>query len=516
MIWLGGAPLTLAQVAAVARAPLAGPGGAVPPEAEVGLAAAARERVRESRDVVESALSRGLVIYGVTTGFGELKDRAIPADRLHALQVNLLRSHAAGVGPEAPREVVRAMVLLRAASLARGCSGVRPEVVEALLAFLERDVTPVVPLQGSVGASGDLAPLAHLAMTLMGEGEAWLGDRRMPAALALRGAGLQPLALEAKEGLALVNGTQLSTALATLACVDARRVWEAAAAAAALSIEVLNGSFTPARADVLALRPYRGALEAARRLRAYSMESALAAAHANCEEVQDAYSLRCAPQVLGAAYDALTHVAEQLAIEVNAVNDNPLVLAAGDEVVSAGLFHAEPVGMVADYLKIAVAEVASLAERRIDRLLDRRVSGLPAVLAADPGLESGYMQAQYTAAALVSENKVLAHPATVDSIPTGSGLEDHVSMAPIAARHARAVVENTARVVALELLCACRALEFRRPLSAGLGSERLYGAIRRLAPAPEGDRPLSGPCETVAQWVLSSAPERLAMEVLSE
>jgi len=517
MILVGGPALTLAEVARVARSSAVSPADApAEQEARVALAPASRERMRASRAVIEAAIARGLAVYGVTTGFGELKDRVIPHDQLRTLQVNLLRSHAAGVGPEAPREVVRAMLLLRAVSLAHGHSGVRPEVAEALIAFLERDVTPVVPLQGSVGASGDLAPLAHLAGVLLGEGEAWLGDRRLPAALALRGAGLQPLVLEAKEGLALLNGTQLSTALAVLACVDARRVWEAAVAAAALSTEVLNGSFAPARADVQALRPYRGALETARRLRAYAEESALVAAHAGCGEVQDAYSLRCVPQVLGAAYDALEHVEAQLQVEVNAVNDNPLVLAAAEEVVSAGLFHAEPVGLAADYLKIAVAEIGSLAERRIDRLLDRRVSGLPAVLAGEPGLESGYMQAQYTAAALVSENKVLAHPATVDSIPTGSGLEDHVSMAPIAARHARMVVENTARVVALELLCACRGLEFRRPLAAGRGSERTYAAIRRLVPAPEGDRPLSGPCEALAQWVLSGAPERLAEEVLSE
>jgi len=411
--------------------------------------------------------------------------------------------------------VVRAMLLLRAASLAHGYSGCRAEVIEALLALLARDVTPVVPLEGSVGASGDLAPLAHLAAVLTGEGEAWLGDRRMPAALALRGAGLQPLELEAKEGLALINGTQLSTAIASLACVGAGRVWEAGMAAAALSTEVLLCSVQPSRDEVQALRPYPGAIEAARRTRAYSEGSALVASHANCGRVQDAYSLRCVPQVMGASWDALDHVGRQLEIEINSVNDNPLVFAESGEVISAGLFHAQPVALAADYLKIAVAEIASLSERRIDRLLDARVSGLPQVLAADPGLESGYMMAQYTAAALVSENKVLCHPASVDSIPTGSGLEDHVSMAPIAARHARVVVDNAARVVALELLCACRALEFRRPLTAGTGSERLYGAVRRLVPAPDGDRPIAESCETVARWVLSRDPERLADEVLA-
>jgi histidine ammonia-lyase len=503
MIDLGGHALSLADVAAVAREGM-----------KVQLSAAARERMRASRAVVRAVVRENRVVYGVTTGFGELKDRSIPADQVRELQVNLLRSHAAGVGPAAPRDVVRAMLLLRAASLAHGASGVRPEVVDQLLALLAADVTPVVPVQGSVGASGDLAPLAHLAGVLTGEGEAMLGGRQMPAALALRGAGLQPIELEAKEGLALINGTQFSTAFAALALADAQRLWEAAVGAAALSTEVLLGSFQPAREDVQKLRPYEGALETARRLRAYSEGSALVASHQDCGRVQDAYSLRCVPQVMGASWDALEHVERQLTTEFASVNDNPLVLAASGEVVSAGLFHAQPVALASDYMKIAVAEIASLSERRIDRLLDARVSGLPAVLAANPGLESGYMLAQYTAAALVSENKVLAHPASVDSIPTGAGTEDHVSMAPIAARHARAIVDNAARVVALELLCACRALEFRRPLQAGPGSERLYGAVRRIAPAPDGDRPLSAAAETVARWVLSTEPERLAEEVL--
>ena len=508
MIEIGGRGLTLEDVAHVARR-----GGAVK------LAPGAQERMLASRAVVELAIRQERPVYGVNTGFGELKDQHIAPDRVRQLQLNLLRSHAAGVGRFTPGEVVRAMLLLRAHSLALGASGCRPEIVEALLAMLERNVTPVVPIQGSVGASGDLAPLAHLALTLVGEGEAWLGApsdpdaRRMPAALALRGAGLQPLSLEAKEGLALINGTQFSTAWAVLACVDTQALWEAGVAAAALSTEVLLGSFQPAREDVQGLRPYAGAIETARRLRAYSEESELVASHADCGRVQDAYSLRCAPPVLGASYDALRHVGEQLETEINSVNDNPLVLANGD-VVSAGLFHAQPVGLVADYLKIAVAEIGSIAERRIFRLTEGG-EGLPRVLAGDPGIESGYMMAQYAAAALVSENKVLCHPATVDSIPTGGGFEDHVSMAPIAARHLRLVVDNVARVVAFELLCGCRALEFRRPLAAGQGSERVYEAVRRLTPAPEGDRPLSEPCEAVARWVLSSAPVRLAEEVLA-
>ena len=503
MIRLGETRLTLDDVVDAARG-----------EARLELPVAVRARMRASREVVDGAVRAGRVVYGVTTGFGELKDRHIPPDDVRQLQLNLVRSHSAGVGPAAPREVVRAMLLLRANSLALGASGVRVEVVEMLLDMLERGLTPVVPMQGSVGASGDLAPLAHLAAGLLGEGEAWLGDQRMPAGLALRGAGLQPLVLEAKEGLALVNGTQFSTALAALACADAQRVWEAGVAAAALSTEVLLGSFAPARADVLALRPHPGALETAKRLRAYARGSAIVRSHQDCGRVQDAYSLRCVPQVMGASWDAIVHVEGQLEIELNAVTDNPLVLAGGGEVVSAGLFHAQPVALAADYLGIAVAEVASIAERRIDRLLDARVSELPAVLATAPGLESGYMLAQYTAAALVSENKSLAHPASVDSIPTGAGIEDHVSMAPVAGRHARQIVDNAARVVALELLCGCRALEFRRPLTAGEGCEMLYGDVRRVAAAPEGDRPLAGPCEAVARWVLSPAPLRLVEEVL--
>jgi histidine ammonia-lyase len=504
VIEIGGRPLSLNDVSAVARE-----------QAPVRLAAEARRRMAESHAVVARVRTGERPIYGINTGFGLLKDKVIPGDQLRQLQLNLLRSHAAGVGRYAPPEVARAMLLLRAASLARGYSGCRPEIVEALIAMLEGRVTPVVPMQGSVGASGDLAPLAHLALVLVGEGEAWLGEQRMPGALALRGAGLQPLVLDAKEGLALINGTQFSTAIAVLACVDARRAWEVGVAAAALSTEVLLGSFQPARPEVQALRPYPGALETARRLRAYSEDSALVASHADCGRVQDAYSLRCVPQVMGASWDALVHVQSQLEVEVNSVNDNPLVFASSGEVVSAGLFHAQPVALAADYLKIAVAEVASLSERRIDRLTDARVSELPAVLAEDPGVESGYMLAQYTAAALVSENKTLCHPASVDSIPTGAGVEDHVSMAPIAGRHARQVVDNAAHVLALELMCASRALEFRRPLRAGLGSERLYGAVRRLVPAPEGDRPLSDACQSLARWVLSPAPVKLAEEVLS-
>ncbi len=504
MIFLAATPLRLQDVARVARE-----------GEEVELARDALARLEASRRVVERALSEGRRLYGVTTGFGELKDRPIPLDQIGPLQLNLLRSHAAGVGEPVGEDVARAMVLLRAASLSLGHSGVRPIVVRRLLDLLRAGVTPVVPRQGSVGASGDLAPLAHLALVLVGEGEAFYQGARLPGGEALRRAGLEALRLEAKEGLALVNGTQLSTALAALAAVDARRVWMAAVSAGTLSVEVLLGSFQPAREDIQALRPYPGAIETARRMRALSAESALVESHRDCGRVQDAYSLRCMPQVMGAALDALSHVERQLEVEINAVNDNPVVFPDSGDVVSAGLFHGHPVALVADYLKVALQAVAASSERRVDRLLDARVSELPAVLALQPGLESGYMLAQYTAAALVSENKGLCHPAAADSIPTGAGLEDHVSMAPIAACGAARVVENTARVVALEWLCAARALEFRRPLTAGRGSERLYQAVRALVPAPVGDAPLSEACERLARWVLSGEPEQLVEEVLA-
>jgi histidine ammonia-lyase len=501
VIAIGREQLTLGIVARVARG-----------ECDCALTAEARARLSAGRRVVEEAVRQGRIVYGITTGFGPLKDQPIAPDQIRELQVNLLRSHSVGVGDPAPPDVVRAMLLLRAASLAIGYSGVRPEVVDALLALLARDVLPVVPLQGSVGASGDLAPLAHLASVLIGEGQATVDGARLPGRAALERARLEPLVLEAKEGLALINGTQLSTAVAALAWTEAVNVWEAAAAAASLSIQVLLGSIRPELEDVHALRPYPGAQLAARRLRAYATNSALVASHQHCARLQDAYSLRCAATVLGASWDAMAHVGRQLEIEIGSVNDNPLVFPDSGDFVSAGLFHAQPVALAADYLKIAVAEVASLSERRIDRLLDPRVSELPADLAHRPGLESGYMLAQYTAAALVSENKVLAHPASVDSIPTGTGVEDHVSMAPIAARHARMIVTNAAHVVALELLCACRALELRRPLTAGPASERVYEDVRRIAPAVEGDAPLSGPCAAVARWILSGgvAPPALS------
>jgi histidine ammonia-lyase len=504
VIELGARPLGLADVEAVARR-------ATPVRTGRGV----EEALRASRAVVERALAERRVVYGVTTGFGELKDKHISPEQVAALQLNLLRSHALGVGEPVAADVSRAMLLLRAASLAHGNSGVRPVVVERLLDLLRTGVTPIVPSQGSVGASGDLAPLAHLALVLVGEGEAWLDGTRMSGADALRRARLEPVRLEAKEGLALVNGTQLSTAFAVLATVDAGRLWSAALAAGTLGVEVLFGSFQPARDDIQRLRPYAGAVEAARRMRAQSEGSGLVASHRDCGRVQDAYSLRCMPQVMGAARDALGHVEAQLAIEVNSVNDNPVVLPAAGDVVSAGLFHAHPVALASDYLKLAVQSVATMSERRIDRLLDARVSDLPAVLADQPGVESGLMLAQYTAAALVSENKTLCHPASVDSIPTGAGLEDHVSMAPIAARHAARVVQNTARVVALEWLCAARALELRRPLTAGAGSERLHRAVRARVPAPRGDASLSAACEELAGWVLSGEVDQLLEESLT-
>ncbi|MEO6462641.1 MAG: histidine ammonia-lyase, partial [Candidatus Eisenbacteria bacterium] len=459
MILIDGRTLTLEALEREARA--------VPLGATLALEAAAR--MQQSRAVVERALTAGAPVYGVNTGFGELKNRRVDDADLARLQLNLLRSHAAGVGPALPADVVRALGLLRANSLAVGVSGVRPELVEHLLAMLERGVVPLVPAQGSVGASGDLAPLAHFALVLVGEGRAHLAGDVKSGAEALAAVGLQPFVLAPKEGLALINGTQLSTAVLALAMVDAGRLLRAALGACALSLEALLGSTRAFDARVMAVRPHPGAQAVADTLCGLVEGSGLMLSHADCNRIQDPYSLRCAPQVLGASADALAYARTVVERELNAATDNPLVFAGalhgrdeGDDVISAGNFHAQPIGKVADHVAAALAEIGSIAERRVDLLTDeKRSGGLPAFLTDQPGLHSGLMIVQYAAAALVSENKTLCFPASVDSIPTSAGIEDHVSMAPIAARKARAVLDNVARVVACELVAGAQALEFR-------------------------------------------------------
>ncbi len=467
----------------------------------------ARERVARARRVVEDAMGEGRRIYGVTTGFGRLADVLIPHEEQAALQRNLVRSHASGLGDPLPRDEVRALMLLRANALARGNSGCRVEVVELLLALLERGLHPVVPEAGSVGASGDLAPLAHVALALIGEGEVEREGRRVPAGEALHAAGLVPLALQAKEGLALINGTQATTGIGTLALLRAETALEAAECAGAMSLEALRGTPEPFRAEVAEVRPHAGQARSAARLRRLLRDSEIRESHRHGDpRVQDAYSLRCMPQVHGAARHALAYVRSVLETEVNSTTDNPLVFPESGEVVSAGNFHAQLVAQALDLLCIAAADLAAIAERRIERLLNPDLSqGLPAFLAGSPGLESGFMIAQVAAVDLLAELRVLAHPASVDSVPTSANQEDHVSMGMAAARKARRSVASLERVVAVELLCAAQGIEHRRPLRAGVGVERAHAALRARVPPLEGDRPLGGDVEAVRMLLMEGA-----------
>lgn len=454
---------------------------------KVALAPSARARVTKSRAFVERLVARGEPIYGVNTGFGKFQNVRVPPERLRELQRNLILSHAIGVGQPFPEEVVRGMLLLRAQSLALGHSGVRPELIDLLLAFLNHGVHPLVPAQGSVGASGDLAPLAHLSLALIGEGEVLHLGAWRPSAEVLPQVGLQPLVLEAKEGLALINGTQAMGSLLALLMADARILLTTADIAASMSVEALKGSHRPFDPLVAGLRPYPGALEVSKNMAALLLDSELNASHRDCPKVQDAYSLRAVPQVHGAARDALRHVRELLGVEMNAVTDNPLIYPDEERVISGGNFHGEPLALAADYAGIALAEIANISERRIEQMLNPALSGLPAFLASEGGLHSGLMISQYTAASLVSENKVLAHPASIDSIPTSANQEDHVSMGTIACRKARDIFENALWVLAIELMSAAQALDFHKPLRPSRGTEAVYRRIRQEIPYLERD-----------------------------
>ncbi|HEX5727327.1 MAG TPA: histidine ammonia-lyase [Longimicrobiaceae bacterium] len=476
----------------------------------VALDGAARERVVRSRAVVEEALRGGAVVYGVTTGFGRLAETAVPPERVEELQLNLIRSHACGVGPPLSRAETRAVTLLRANVLAKGFSGVRPVVVERLLDLLNRGIHPVIPEQGSVGASGDLAPLSHLALVLVGEGQAELEGEVVSGAEALARAGLEPLRLQAKEGLALNNGTQVMTGVGALVLRGAERLVEAAEVVGAMSLDGLRGTPDAFHPAVMRARPHPGQAASAERLRALLAGSEIRESHRHGDpRVQDAYALRCMPQVHGAARNAFAYVRQVLETEANSATDNPLVFAdegEGGLVVSGGNFHGQPVAQVLDLLAIALADLASISERRTERLVNPDLSGdLPPFLTRDPGVCSGFMIAQITAAALVSESKVLAHPASVDSIPTGANKEDHVSMGMAAAVKARRVLRNAEMVLGIELLCAAQALEFRRPLRSGPGVERAYAHLRRTVPALEADRALAAEIEQAAEIVRGGA-----------
>jgi histidine ammonia-lyase len=499
-VTLTGADLTIAAIEAVARG-----------HAAVALDERARERMQRARDVIESLVAEGAVVYGVTTGFGDLASTFIEPAQTGQLQENLLMSHAAGVGAAFPREIVRAMLLLRANTLAIGHSGVRPVVVDRLLAFLEAGIHPVVPEQGSLGASGDLAPLAHLALPLIGRGHVEYHGQVMPGLLALREVGLAPLTLEAKEGLALLNGTQMMGAIGALLLADADRLVRTASVAAAMSVEALLGTDVAFAAAYQQTRPHPGQIEVAAELRHLLRESGLQRGHhGTVHKVQDPYSLRCVPQVHGAVRDTLDHLRRILDIELNAATDNPLVFpdggvadadtmaTGGGRVISGGNFHGEPVALALDFVKIALAELGSISERRTALLVDHRLNGgLPPFLASASGVESGMMIYQYTAAALVSEHKVLAHPASVDSIPSSANQEDHVSMGSIAARHARAVLTGVERIIAIELVVAAQALDLRlaavadtggTPIAPGMGVAEAQRRIRARVSHLDRDR----------------------------
>src|SRR4051794_7954349 len=496
MVELTGIGLSEAEVVAVARE-----------GAPVELGDAARTAMEASAAVVERLVASAEPVYGVSTGFGSLANVSIPADRRAELQRALLRSHAAGMGEPVEREVVRAMMLLRARSLAMGCSGARPELAETMLALLNAGCTPVVPEFGSLGASGDLAPLAHCALVLVGEGEATTaGGGRVSGAEALEHAGAEPLVLRAKEGLALINGTDGILGMLLLAIHDLRRLLRVADITAAISVEALLGTDRAFAADLIALRPQPGQAASAANLRRVLADSPIVASHRTGDDrVQDAYSLRCAPQVNGAARDALAHAEAVAAAELVSAIDNPMVLPDG-RVESCGNFHGAPLGFACDFLAIAVAEVGAIAERRTDRLLDAaRSHGLPPFLTPEPGVNSGLMIAQYTQAALVSENRLLAAPASVGSLPTSAMQEDHVSMAWSAARKLRTAIRNLGRILALELACAAHGLDLRAPLQPGPGGAAALGAVRSKVAGPGPDRWLAPDLAAADELVTAGA-----------
>ena len=463
-----------------------------------------------SRKTVERAAARGQRVYGVTTGFGKFADVAIEPERIEELQRNLVRSHAAGVGVPLPDKTVRAMMLLRANALAKGLSGIRPGTVATLLAMLEKDILPVVPEQGSVGASGDLAPLAHLALAMMGEGMVRKRARSMSAGKALHDARLSPAVFAAKEGLALINGVQMTVAAGGLALHRALYLARVADVAGAASLDAARGSDAAFDPAILRARPHPGAAASGANLRRLLAGSAIRESHRGCGRVQDNYALRCMPQVHGAARDAFSHAREVLEREMNSATDNPLVFARSGRIVSGGNFHGAPVGLVLDYAAIAAADLASISERRIEKLLNPALSELPAFLVEEGGINSGLMMAQVAAASLVSENKILAHPASVDSIPTSADKEDHVSMSPIAARKLAKIVENLGNVLAIELLVAFQAMEFLRPLRSSAALEKVRRAFRRRIAPWHADRLLAADIEDARRFLDGEAVASLA------
>ena len=478
---LDGDHLTLEEVFEVAEG-----------RARVKVAPAVTKKVKRSRDLVEKALQKGEKIYGVTTGFGLLSDKLIDLSQIEDLQRNLIRSHSVGVGSFFDEVTIRAIMVLRANVIAKGYCGVRPQVLECLVEMINKGVHPLVPEQGSVGASGDLAPLAHLTSVLMGEGEAIYHGKVMAGRKAMEKAGIPILTLKAKEGLSMINGTQVMTAVGLLSLLRAERLCKIADIIGACTLDALKGSLRAFDPDIQKVRPFLGQMAVSNNFRKLGNKDEIVESHQKiCSKIQDAYSLRCIPQVHGAIRDALAYVRKTLEIEVNSATDNPLVFAEQEKILNGGNFHGEPIAFALDLLGIVVSELGGISERRIEKLINPALSGLPPFLTTEGGLHSGLMMVQVSAAALASENKVLAHPASVDSIPTSADKEDHVSMGVTAARKGREIVKNVEHILAMELLCATQGLEFQLPLQPGLGIKEAYRVVREQIPPIAGDRRFS-------------------------
>ncbi|MBQ7077590.1 MAG: histidine ammonia-lyase [Lachnospiraceae bacterium] len=483
-----GESLTLDEVVAVARN-----------GAKVSLSDKAKENVLRSRKVVDEIIEEKRVVYGVTTGFGSFCNTVIPTEESKKLQKNLIVTHAVGAGDPFPEDVARTVMLLRVNNLAKGFSGIRMETLETLIAMLNNGVTPVIPEKGSLGASGDLAPLSHMVLPMLGLGEAWFKGEKMTGAEAMKKAGVPVIELTEKEGLALINGTQVMNAVGALTMYDALNLVKVADIATAMSFEAQQGVIDALQPRMHTVRPHKGQIDSAA-IMAHLLEGSKNVTHQAEIKVQDAYALRCAPQVHGASKDAINYVKEQIEIEMNSVTDNPIIFADTKEGISGGNFHGQPMALSFDFLGIALSELANISERRLERLVNPALSGLPAFLVENGGVNSGFMIVQYSAASLVSENKVLAHPASVDSIPSSANQEDHVSMGTIAARKANTIMKNLRRVLSMELMCACQAIDLRGDKGMGLGTKPAYDVIRKVCPHLDEDRPLYGDinaCENV-------------------
>lgn len=468
---------------------------------KIRLGSKSRKIVEQSQAYIDTFLANGKTAYGINTGFGELAKIGIKHNELKTLQENLLHSHAVGVGEPLPNAVVRLSMVMKVVALARGYSGVRPELIDALCTLINNNIYPITPSKGSVGASGDLSPLAHISGILIGRGNASCNGEIISGSEALDRAMLKPLELAPKEGLALLNGTQVSTALALAALFRTEHMLSASVIAGAMSTDAIKGSDMPFDERIHKTRGHRGQLEIGDLLKTLMKGSEIRDSHLSCTRVQDPYSIRCQPQVIGACLDVIRHTAEVLEIEANAVTDNPLVFANTDAILSGGNFHAEPVALVSDYLALSIAEIGSLSERRIALLIDSKLSGLPAFLVENSGLNSGFMMAQVTAAALASENKSFAHPASVDSIPTSANQEDHVSMATFAARRLHNMLENVTHIVAIELLTAAQGVEFHYPLKSSRSIKKALMQVRKLSKAYKNDRSLANEIEALAQEI---------------